>query len=138
MMPPGLSQQPNNTKEENTNIENVDEMAALTTNYMKKLQDLQQYRHFLITTKHFIDLEYFYVDEMDTNFVNGYQQMLQQQDPKDVKQFQVKYLQSKNNKLVDDMNKLKMAYKQGFLQFQQRKTLPQLRQIQNNKELIGE
>lgn len=137
MMPPGLSQQPNNTKEENTNIENVDEMAALTANYMKKLQDLQQYRHFLITTKHFIDLEYFYVDEMDTNFVNGYQQMLQQQDPKDVKQFQVKYLQSKNNKLVDDMNKLKMAYKQGFLQFQQRKTLPQLRQIQNNKELMG-
>ena len=35
------------------------------------------------------------------------------------------------------MNKLKMAYKQGFLQFQQRKNLPQLRQIQNNKELMG-
>lgn len=143
MPPPGLEQQmsnsnsANNINDDSTTSEYNDEMAALTANYMKKLQDLQQYRHFLITTKHFIDLEYFYVDEMDTNFVNGYQQMLQQQNAKDVKQFQVKYLQSKNNKLVDDMNKLKMAYKQGFLQFQQRKNLPQLRQIQNNKELMG-
>lgn len=143
MPPQGLEQQmsnsnsANNINEDNISQENNEEMAALTANYMKKLQDLQQYRHFLITTKHFIDLEYFYVDEMDTNFVNGYQQMLQQQDAKDVKQFQVKYLQSKNNKLVDDMNKLKMAYKQGFLQFQQRKNLPQLRQIQNNKEMMG-
>lgn len=115
--------------------DSTENMSVATNNYMKKLQDLQQYRHFLNTTKHFIDLDYFYINEMDIQFVNGYQQMLQQQQsPNDVKQLQVKYLQSKNNKLVDDLNNLKGLYKQGIIQYQQRKYLPQLRQIQSNRE----
>lgn len=113
-------------------------MTTLSNNYMKKLQDLQQYRHFLNTTKHFIDLDYFYINEMDVKFVNGYQQMLQQQQsPNDVKQLQVKYLQSKSNKLIDDLNSLKGLYKQGIIQYQQRKYLPQLRQIQSNREQLA-
>ncbi|XBW35005.1 hypothetical protein QEN19_000570 [Hanseniaspora menglaensis] len=117
--------------------ESNENMAVLTNNYMKKLQELQQYRHFLNTTKHFIDLDYFYINEMDVQFVNEYQQMLQQQkSPNDIKQLQVKYLQSKNNKLVDDLNNMKALYKQGIIQYQQRKYLPQLRQIQTNREQL--
>lgn len=137
----------NNTPPPNNNInamnsmklsDSNESMTSLSNNYMKKLQDLQQYRHFLNTTKHFIDLDYFYINEMDVKFVNGYQQMLQQQQsPNDVKQLQVKYLQSKSNKLIDDLNNLKGLYKQGIIQYQQRKYLPQLRQIQTNREQLA-